>query len=148
MLEIILKERPLRKKEVSSFVICFAIFQEGSLWSYRPVCIRVVATGEEWKSRCVSTGGRGLSVNTQAMSAKYTWIHSAFYLQVSKWTKQILNNNKKNLTTHSQKHLQIEGTSFRRERNEKSCLIQLPQGRRRKNIYVYVYIYIHTHMLS
>ena len=46
-LEIILKERPLRRKEVSSSVICSAVFHERFLWCFGLVYIWVMATGEE-----------------------------------------------------------------------------------------------------
>jgi len=47
MVEIILKERPLGRKEVSSSVICPAVFHEGFLWCFGLVYIWAMATGEK-----------------------------------------------------------------------------------------------------
>lgn len=64
MLEIILKERPLKRKEVRYFVICFPVFCEGCLWGFELVYIWVMAAGEVYKAAAYSLpGGGGDSVN-------------------------------------------------------------------------------------
>lgn len=64
MLEVILKERPLRRKEVSYFVICFPVFCEGRLWCFGRVYIWVMAAGEVHKAAVyLLPGGGGPCVN-------------------------------------------------------------------------------------